>query len=76
MKFQMYTKRVVEKLWMTGAFPVDGSRSKILLGRPAFGDRPGSRLCKRFRWPLRLFGAVNRIQSAHSQTVRLSTTKQ
>jgi hypothetical protein len=72
----MYTKRVVEKLWMTGAFPVDGSRLKIFWGVPAFGDRPGSRLCKRFRWALRLFAAANRIQSGHSQTVRLSTSKQ
>jgi len=29
MKFQMYTKPVVEKLWMTRAFPVDGSPAQI-----------------------------------------------
>jgi hypothetical protein len=67
MKFQMYTKPVVEKLWMTGAFPVDGSPSQIFLGIPALGDGPESRLCMRFRWALRLFGAANRIQFAHSK---------
>jgi len=40
MKFQMYTKPRVEKLWMIGAFPVDGSPSKIFFEVGRSGTSP------------------------------------
>jgi hypothetical protein len=47
--------KAVEKLLMTGAFPVDESTRKILFRRSRWLKARQASLCTRFRDPLRLF---------------------
>jgi hypothetical protein len=52
----------VEKLLMSGAFPVDTSTRKIFFPPSALGKLRGAHLCVRFRDSLRLTAAERSIE--------------